>query len=193
MSNSNKDDKINYKISMMHSKSDEGFENEDGRGEVGDAGVNCPCHSLNVRVPANNKHVIRHPRVVPIFWGHYYATNSDVIATTVQLLVDIVSGPYMNGLAQYGVSRGIVLGSHTIDINPTEADPVNLDRNKIKNTLVNWINNGTVSPTPSVNEQNLIYVIFMPTRSTITDSGAAGYHNFAKINENSSNDDLFGL
>ena len=113
---------------MVHTKPDESFENEEGRGEVGDAGVNCPCHSLSARVPANNKHVIRHPRVVLIFWDHYYAINSDVIATTVQMLDDIISGPFMNGLAQYGVSRGTMLGSHIIDITHPNSDPLNLER-----------------------------------------------------------------
>jgi hypothetical protein len=49
-----------------------------------------------------------------------------------------------------------------------------------------------ISPGPAVGEQNLIYVIFLPTGSTTTESDdTGGYHKHAKHNANSSDDDLF--
>jgi len=191
MLNPNNLEEVNYKISMLHTEISNIDNRKDDKDRSGDAGINCPCHSLSEKVPSNNKHVLRHPRVIPIFWGHFYVTNPHIVAATIRMLSDIVSGPYMNGLAQYGVSRGTVLGHHTIDTVPPNSDPLILDRDTVRNTLVSWINSGTVSPAPAVNEKSLIYIIFLPTGSNITDSGAAGYHNFAKFNQDSFEDDLF--
>jgi hypothetical protein len=99
----------------------------------------------------------------------------------------------MNGLAQYGVGRGSVLAPQKIVItgSPPDPDPVNLDKKTIQDKLITWIKDGSVSPAPSVGEQNLIYVIFLPTGSTYTDTGAGYHSHYNKYNASSSEDDLF--
>lgn len=156
------------------------------------AGINENCHTFTGMVPANSKHVMRNPRIVLILWGHFYVTMSDVKANATTLISDLVSGPFMNGLAQYGVGGGSVIGTFVVDIPPPGSDPINLTRENIRDQLIDWINNGTISPGPAVGEQNLVYVIFLPTGSTTTEAdGTGGYHSHYKHNANSSDDDLF--
>jgi hypothetical protein len=96
----------------------------------------------------------------------------------------------MNGLAQYGVSHGSLVGTIVVDIPTNVPDPTGLTRAAVQNKLVSWIRNGQVFPAPAVDEQNLVYLIFLPTNSTFTDIGV-GYHNFGKYNRVSSDNDLF--
>ena len=157
-----------------------------------EAGINENCHMFTGMVPANSKHVMRNPRIVLILWGHFYATNSAVATNATTLISDLVSGPFMNGLAQYGVGGGSVIGTFVVDIPPPAPDPINLTRENVRDQLIDWINRGTISPGPAVGEQNLVYVIFLPTGSTTTETaGTGGYHSHSKHNTNSSDDDLF--
>jgi|SRR5689334_7291743 hypothetical protein len=171
------DQKVNLRISMG----------------IDQADVNCQCHTFSGQVPANQKHIMRHPHIVLVLWGHFYVTNPDVLTITEQLVSDLITGSFMNGLAQYGVGHGSVMGSFVIDIPPPESDPTDLTRDDVRKQLVNWINEGTISPAPAIDEENLMYILFLPTGSTFSesDSGAGGYHKFYQYNANSSNDDLF--
>jgi hypothetical protein len=168
---------------------------------AGAAGVNCSCHTVSVQVPGNDKHVTRvlpgvGPHVVPIFWGHYYVINPDVPRLVTLLISDLVTGPYMNGLAQYGVGRGTMGQTTTIDMtdaagNPIP-DPINLSRGSIETQLGKWISGGLTGIRPLVDGQNVVFVIFLPTGSTTTEpAGEAGYHNHGQYNPASSNDDMF--
>jgi hypothetical protein len=165
---------------------------------VGQAGVNECCHYFTGQVLPHQQHIIRKPHVVLIMWGHYYITNPNVVTSASQLITDLVSRRFMNGLAQYGVGRGSVVGTFVVDIPPTippTPDPTNLSDTAIRDQLVNWIRSGTVFPAPALNEQNLAYVIFLPTGSTIA-NGGAGYHGpgpntHTKYNTTSTDDDLF--
>src|SRR5215831_2154192 len=85
------------------------------------AGANTCCHNQQPQLPAQDKHVLRAPIIVPIFWGHYYVNNPSDVTNIMNLIIDLVTGRFMNGLAQYGVVRGTVLGVpanqyNTIDI-----------------------------------------------------------------------------
>jgi hypothetical protein len=64
--------------------------------------VNQTCHSYTGGgVTRHGKRIIRHPNIVVIAWGHFYVVNPNVVAAGVQLLTDLVSGGYLNGLSQY--------------------------------------------------------------------------------------------
>ncbi len=52
----------------------------------------------------NINHIMPKPFVVPIFWGHDYVANRDTANKLQQMISDLVTGPFMNGLAQYGDS-----------------------------------------------------------------------------------------
>jgi hypothetical protein len=54
-------------------------------------------------------HVMPNPRVIPILWGHGYVANPATTKLIVQMISDLVTGPFMNGMAQYGIGRGSVL------------------------------------------------------------------------------------
>jgi hypothetical protein len=154
--------------------------------------VNEDCHSLSEQVPANDKHVLRRPRVVPIMWGHSYATARRTARQLARLLTDLAAGRYMNGLAQYGVAHGSVGRPIIVDITGTE--PTTLSRDDIQTQLKTWLDDGTVSPKPALNEKNRLYFIFPPTSATLTLPGASGfcgYHWHAKYNRRSHDDDLF--
>lgn len=138
--------------------------------------VNECCHSFPRNVLANDIHVMRSPRILPILWGNYYVTDPGAVTEVRLLLTDLVTGRFMNGLAQYGVRRGSMLNPITIPVMGN--DPQNLRRIDVQNQLTTWIGNGTVSP-PAVNEQNLLYVIFLPTGSTTANS-EYGYHDSAR-------------
>jgi hypothetical protein len=63
----------------------------------------------------NLDHIMPKPVVVPILWGHDYVVNSTTASTLQKLLTDLVTGPFTNGMAQYGVQRGSVLAPIVID------------------------------------------------------------------------------
>jgi hypothetical protein len=154
--------------------------------------ANETCHNLSEQVPANQKHVLRAPEVVPIMWGHLYATTPKTVQELERLLSDLATGRFMNGLAQYGVARGSVVSSIVVDITGTQ--PTTLSRDDIQSKLTDWLNDGTVSSKPAANEGNRLYFIFPPTTATLTlpdATGFCGYHWHAKFNSESTNDDLF--
>lgn len=136
-----------------------------------------PCQTLTSQIPSNNGQIIRSPHVVPIMWGNFYFTNRDYGFYVRQMLRDLVTRSYMNGHAQYGVQRGSVDDPINIDTG-TDPDPTNLSRQDIQTRLFSWLTNGVVSPTPSVDEKSLVYIIFLPLGSTLStaDSALLSYH-----------------
>jgi hypothetical protein len=56
--------------------------------------VNVCCHNLTPMLPANAKHLLWSPHIVPVMWGHYYAANagSAVVTALVNLITDLVTG-----------------------------------------------------------------------------------------------------
>ncbi len=161
-------------------------------------GVNDDCHSYTGGVKAGKKRIMRTPHVVAIFWGQ----NSNDATALGQLLSDLVKGPFTNGLVQYGVGRGSVT---TITVNDDQKNPApaTLDRPQVPDQLNKWFQDGTVSPAPSVNEMNLLYFLFPPTKTEVKNGdwstkspdrkkAICGYHASGRKSKSSSqNDDLF--
>ena len=166
------------------------------RGRV-EGDVNGICHGYTGGVKANQKHVMGNPHIVVIFWGHDYETNSDDVSAVEQLITDLVTGPFMNGLVQYGVGRGRVAGHFVIDTNKDHPAPTTLNEKQAQAKIISWIKTGTITIAPSVDEANLLYFLFPPTTTQLTMSdgtkGFCGYHLHGKYNGTSHNDDLFGL
>jgi hypothetical protein len=157
--------------------------------------VNKACHSYTGGgVTRHGKRIIRHPNIVVIAWGHFYVVNPNVVAAGVQLLTDLAGGGYLNGLSQYGVAPGVVVGSVTVDTNTTNPAPPTIDKDPLRDQLVNWLRGGTINPAPAKNEDSLLYFIFPDpsTRLTLgTTTGFCGYHNWGKVNSSSDHNDLF--
>jgi hypothetical protein len=160
-----------------------------------EGGVNGQCHTYTGGVKAGQKHIMRSPRVVVIFWGHNYVTNTNVVTSVVQLVSDCVTGPFLNGLVQYGVGRGSVAGQFVIDTNQNNPAPATLDEKQAQTQIISWLNAGTVTPAPAVDETNVLYFLFPPTTTQLKLSdgttGFCGYHEHGKFHSNSQNDDLF--
>lgn len=81
--------------------------------------------------------------------------------------------------------------------------PATLDSSQVPDQLNKWFQDGTVSPAPSVNETNLLYFLFPPTKTEVKDGDLStkspdpnklicGYHlSGRKSNSSSQNDDIF--
>jgi hypothetical protein len=160
--------------------------------------VNDLCHSFTGGVKVGKKHIMGTPHVVAIFWGQ----DSNDVTALGQLLADLVTGPFMNGLVQYGVGRGSVT-TITVEDDRKNPAPATLDKPQVLDQLNKWFQDGTVSPAPSVNETNLLYFLFPPTTTEVKDGDLStksldskkaicGYHaSGRKSNSSSENDDLF--
>jgi len=145
--------------------------------------------------------IMHQPVALPVIWGTYF--TSGVVTQLQQFFSDLVTGPYMNGMAQYGVRRGQVLNAILID-NAAYPAPTTLDDRKgeVVATLQGWFTNHAVSP-PPVNSTNLMYFIIPPTTTTLLfyhnpndplGNGVQGWHSHFKWNASSSKDDtVFGI
>jgi hypothetical protein len=145
---------------------------------------------------ANIDHTMPHSVIVPIFWGHDYVTNGATSNQLKQMLSDLVTGPFMNGLAQYGIHRGTLLNPIIIDDqNPpatlTYADSNNQLQDEISKQLLSWIKAGTVPAPPSPTDINQLYMILPPPETTPQTfngsgdpigNGIQGWHNVGKTN-----------
>ena len=143
-----------------------------------DGDVNNDCHSNQQNLKPNGRHIMPNPKVIVILWGHFYVENSDAKHTVEQLVGDIVSGKFMNGLAQYGVGRGTLADVIVIDTDDSSPAPASLSHPDIQNQLAQWLLSGRVAPAPGPDEKNLLYLVFPPTTTILAPpkSGFCGYH-----------------
>jgi hypothetical protein len=127
-------------------------------------------------VATNLSHIMPNPVVIPIFWGSAYVestpTNPTQRTNLTQMFNDLVTGPFMSGLAQYGVYGATMVPPIVInDTNPptsiTYTDSNNNLVDDITKKLISWIQAGTVPAPPSPNDPNTLYMILPPTESTI--------------------------
>jgi hypothetical protein len=133
------------------------------------------------------------PFVVPIFWGHDYVSNSDTTNKLQQMISDLVTGPFMNGLAQYGVQRGSIHSPIVIDDVSPPATIIYYDskaklKDEITKQLIKWITAGTVPSPASATDINQLYLILPPPGTTpqtynfknpkdMIGNGEQGWHN----------------
>jgi hypothetical protein len=139
----------------------------------------------------NIDHIMPKPVVVPVFWGHDYVANPATVNQLMGLLSDLVTGPFMNGLAQYGVRRGSVNAAIVIDDQSppatiTYTDGTNQLKDEITKRLAKWIREGKVPPPASPSDVNQLYLILPPTQTTPLKfngdadplgNGVQGFHN----------------
>jgi hypothetical protein len=144
-------------------------------------------------------HIMPNPVVVPILWGHDYVANPNTTTLIEQMVSDLVTGPFMNGLAQYGVRRGRLMKPIIIDdTNPratvTYYDTNNNLKDDITKKLISWINAGLVPPLPSAPGINQLYLIIPPSETTPETfngsgdpigNGIQGWHNEGVTNPSS--------
>jgi hypothetical protein len=145
---------------------------------------------------ANIDHIMPNPVVVPILWGHDYVAYPATTKLIEQMISDLVTGPFMNGMAQYGVQRGSVATPVIIDdTNPPATIVYNDTSNnlvdQITKKLISWIQAGTVPAPPSNSDINQLYLIIPPSQTTPQTyngagdpigNGIQGWHNEGKTN-----------
>jgi len=159
------------------------------------AGVNDCCHGWTGGLRPNAKHITRNPAVYVLFWGNYYETTPDAMTYGVQLVTDLVTGPFMNNLAEYGIGRGSVVGHGKYDANVPAPDTADLD------TVKTWLKKSIKETSPAVNERNRVYLIFAPPTTLLTlksdgtiltsDEDFGGYHQWDKYHDDSNEPDVF--
>ena len=138
----------------------------------------------------NNDHVMSVPYVVPILWGDVYAQNPETVQYIRDMVSDLVTGPFMNGMVQYGIERGSVHAPIVInDANPPATivyyDSNNNLQDDITKNLQAWITVGVVPPPSQPYLDQLYLIIPSPTSRFETYDGAGdptgngvqGYHN----------------
>ena len=124
-------------------------------------------------------HVMPNPRVVPILWGHDYVAYPTTSKYIEQLVSDLVKGPFMDGLAQYGVRRGSVVTPIIIDDQHPPSTITYYDTNnhlvdQITTQLIAWIHAGLVPAPPSNSDINQVYLIIPPPETTPQTYNGAG-------------------
>jgi len=157
---------------------------------IGADGTNDGCHGNKDGVDPNDKAILAHVRVMVLCWGRFYEDHSDALANAFALCRDLVNGPYLNGLAQYGVGRGSMAGSGNIDdTNP----PATLSEDEARDRIKGFVD--TLPVKPAVDETSLLYVLFPPPQTKPTISSGkddfCGYHKSTKFHDESRNNDLF--
>jgi hypothetical protein len=159
----------------------------------GGGSANDQCHHNQTNVRPRDHHIMPHPRVKVILWGHFFVSNPDAVATVSELVTSIVEGRYMNNLVQYGIGRGSFVDVAVVDTNSNEPAPDSLSPGDAQDQLISWLRAELIAPAPAVNEHNLLYLLFPPpsTALTPTDVDFGGYHRYGKFNSDSNGDDLF--
>ncbi len=123
--------------------------------------------------------VINHVKVQVIFWGYHPA--GPVGSPDPFMIIaarKIVSGSYMDGLAQYrGIQRGSVVG-YTVVTTPVGNSPGKppspFTEDNVQNLLSDLIFHGLV-PSPS-DAAECVYCVLMPPGANYTNEARAGEH-----------------
>jgi hypothetical protein len=112
------------------------------------------------------------------------------------MLSDLVTGPFMNGLAQYGIRRGTLAAPVVIDDTNPPATIVYTNTSnqlvdQITQKLIGWIKAGQVPAPPSSLDINWMYMIIPPSETTPEmyngagdpiGNGVQGWHNEGRTN-----------
>jgi hypothetical protein len=96
----------------------------------------------------------------------------------------------MNGLVEYGVSRGTVLTPPVIIDDP---EPPSVTIDDVVSKLTQWILDGKL-PTPAPDERSLLFMMLMPTNTklpTAKHSNTLGFHQHNFFGKDSGDSNLF--
>lgn len=160
-----------------------------GLGRCGE--VNNPCHGWTGVVPGNRHHVMASPRVYAIYWDDYFTQNPDAVELMSQFFREILAGPYMHQLAQYGVGAATLSGSVVVSPDAAARSQVSADHPEyLEARLRTWIEQGTVTERPARDERNPLYVIFTPRETSIGEC-LCGYHSSGRFEKTAGDNDFF--
>ena len=163
------------------------------------ASVNGSCHGFVGGVSGHQKHVVPKPQVVLIYWDQYFTDTAAAVTSMDQFVSDLATGGYWSGLRQYGVGAAGLSGHAVINMTkyptPNSQNPGKpFSESQLQAQLVQWLNDGAVTPKPAGNEENIVYLIFSPTDTTLSlggnTSGFCGYHQHGNYNATTSRANL---
>jgi hypothetical protein len=141
--------------------------------------TNDSCHNFTGGVQLNpGTGRLCQPQVVLVLWDHFYISTPQAVTQAQLLFTDLVGGPFMNGLAQYGIARGSLHSTIVLDT-ATHPAPASWDSfgTSDRDQIRAWLNDGTLSPQP---DGSFIFFLLLPTTTTLT----AGKNNDGTPNTN---------
>lgn len=112
-----------------------------------------------VAFSAGPDQVLTNIHVSLIFWGGYW-NNNPLAGQVHNALANLLAGPYMTYLAQYGVHRGDVHGDTFV----VDSEPGSFDFTAVGNLVKRLLDDDQL-PEPDDNWPN-IYAVIMPANST---------------------------
>lgn len=129
----------------------------------------------------HDNHIMASPRVIAIYWGDDYISQSDQTALGLRLndfFNTVCPSSYFDLLQEYGVSRPVFLDSVWF---PFNGSPTNtLNNQGVADTLKKWLDTGPLG-SPDKHETNLFYIIFMPAQISLDPKdGKSGFHSYTK-------------
>ncbi|GAA4032812.1 hypothetical protein GCM10023063_15190 [Arthrobacter methylotrophus] len=137
---------------------------------------------------AHTGEVIAHVRVFNIFWGRDYGHPNTGITTAARDLDNfttiVVNSSYMDHLNEYGVQRGVSLGSTWIDRQPGAKTYSEDDMGAL---LVQWLDAGIAPEVPGPDDYSHLYFIYPSADVNLTlggkPGGFCGYHSYGYYNQ----------
>jgi hypothetical protein len=131
-------------------------------------------------VPLNNHHgaVATGTPVQLIFWGPEWndpATNPSA-ASLIAAVQNIISGPYLSGLRQYGIAPSTFGGAIIIDSPGPPLAPRTFNQTSIEDKVQELIDGGRF-PEPDEGGHSL-YIVMMPPNTIYGPGGLSGAHSF---------------
>src|SRR5215467_12610083 len=90
---------------------------------VSQGDTNEECHDYTGGVKPHERHILAFPRLFIIFWGRYYIDHHDAVTLGMELVNELIGGPFVDGLSQYGINKGSFLGFHVFDSDAANPAP----------------------------------------------------------------------
>jgi hypothetical protein len=128
--------------------------------------------------------VIPHVRLILVFWGTWWNSTSAVptVGQVTDAVVNILTGPYMNSLAQYrGIGSGFLQSSIVVSTaigSSPASPPANFSNNDISTLLSNMLTAGLM-PGPATDAE-LLYMVMLPPG--VSQPGLLGEHTYFGFN-----------
>ncbi|MBV9536143.1 MAG: hypothetical protein JO321_12100, partial [Solirubrobacterales bacterium] len=134
-----------------------------------------------------------------IYWDQYFTDTPEAVISMDQFVSDLANGSYWDGLIQYGVGTASLHGDVVIDMKtyptPNSQHPgQTFSEQQMQTQLIAWLDQDEVWPKPAGDEENLVYLIFAPSDTTLSlggnVGGFCGYHYHGSYNATTSRDNL---
>jgi hypothetical protein len=113
-----------------------------------------------------------------IFWGSDWnlPSTSPTVNEVVTAVQNVLAGPFMSGLVQYGIDRSPFRGAIIVTSPPPAFLPNNFDEGDVEDIVNKLINNGTFPEPDEPGGRNIYFVMMPPNTKFKGDDGDIGAH-----------------